>query len=223
MKNTLLLFAVVLLAPLARLAAAESKPNVLLILSDDHSYPHVGCYGNQDIMTPHLDRFAAEGMRFDRAYVTSPQCVPSRASIFTGRSPVAIAMSRFSAPLPREIKTYAEALRAAGWFTGVAGRMYHMDGANVNVAETQAVFEKHKLITFPDRLDYVKTGSGSEAGLAQFREFLDRKPAAKPSKSALRAAKRDPPRGHFGPAGAAPTYKEVSVNRNTATETQTLK
>jgi hypothetical protein len=61
--------------------------------------------------------------------------VPSRASIFTGRSPVAIAMSRFSAPLPREIKTYPEALRAAGWFTGVAGRMYHMDGANVNVAE----------------------------------------------------------------------------------------
>ena len=180
MKNTLLLFAVVLLASLARLTAAESKPNVLLILSDDHSYPHVGCYGNKDIMTPNLDRFAAEGMRFDRAYVTSPQCVPSRASIFTGRSPVAIAMSRFSAPLPREIKTYPEALRAAGWFTGVAGRMYHMDGANVNVAESQTVFDQHKLVTFPDRIDYVKTGNGSEVGLAQFREFLDRKPAAKP-------------------------------------------
>ncbi len=172
--------AALLLAPLARLAAADSKPNVLLILSDDHSYPHVGCYGNKDIMTPNLDRFAAEGMRFDRAYVTSPQCVPSRASIFTGRSPVAIAMSRFSSPLPREIKTYPEALRAAGWFTGVAGRMYHMDGANVNVAESQTVFDKHKLITFPDRLDYVKMGSGSEVGLAQFREFLDLKPAAKP-------------------------------------------
>jgi arylsulfatase A-like enzyme len=180
MKDILFIFAVVLLAPLARLYTAEPKPNVLLILSDDHSYPHVGCYGNQDIMTPNLDRFAAEGMRFDRAYVTSPQCVPSRASIFTGRSPVAIAMSRFSAPLPREIKTYPEALRAAGWFTGVAGRIYHMDGANVNVAETQTVFEKHKLITFPDRLDYVKTGNGSEAGLAQFREFLDLKPAAQP-------------------------------------------
>ena len=180
MKTTLLLLAALLLAPLVRLAAADSQPNVLLILSDDHSYPHVGCYGNKDIMTPNLDRFAAEGMRFDRAYVTSPQCVPSRASIFTGRSPVAIAMSRFSSPLPREIKTYPEALRAAGWFTGVAGRMYHMDGANVNVAESQAVFDQHKLVTFPDRLDYVKTGSGSEVGLAQFREFLDLKPAAKP-------------------------------------------
>jgi N-sulfoglucosamine sulfohydrolase len=175
------IFAILLLAPLARLAAAEVKPNVLLILSDDHSYPHVGCYGNKDIITPNLDRFAAEGMRFDRAYVTCPQCVPSRASIFTGRSPVDIAMSRFSAPLPREIKTYPEALRAAGWFTGVAGRTYHMDGAVTGMPpETQAVFDKFKLVTFPDRLDYVKVGSGSEAQFAQFRDFLDRKPAAKP-------------------------------------------
>ncbi len=67
--------------------------------------------------------------------------MPSRASIFTGRSPVAIAMSRFSAPLPRVVKTYPEALRAAGWFTGVAGRTYHMDGAVAATApETQAVF-----------------------------------------------------------------------------------
>ena len=166
---------------LASLHAAEPQLNVLLILSDDHSYPHVGCYGNKDILTPNLDKFAAQGMRFDRAYVTSPQCVPSRASIFTGRSPVAIAMSRFSAPLPRDIKTYPEALRAAGWFAGVAGRTYHMDGAVTRSApETQVVFEKYKLATFPDRLDYVKIGSGSEAGLAQFREFLDLKPAEKP-------------------------------------------
>jgi len=181
MKITRFIFAALLLAPLDRLAAAESKPNVLLILSDDHSYPHVGSYGNKDIMTPHLDRFAAEGMRFDRAYVTCPQCVPSRASIFTGRSPVDIDMSRFSAPLPRAIRTYPEALRAAGWFTGVAGRTYHMDGAVTGMPpETQAVFDKLKLVTFPDRLDYVKIGSGSELQLAQFREFLDLKPATKP-------------------------------------------
>lgn len=182
MKHPVRILAALLLSSMAWLTtAAEAKPNVLLILSDDHSYPHVGCYGNKDIMTPNLDRFAAEGMRLDRAYVTSPQCVPSRASIFTGRSPVAIDMSRFSAPLPRTIKTYPEALRAAGWFTGVAGRTYHMDGAVTGMPpETQAVFDKLKLVTFPDRLDFVKTGSGSEVGLAQFREFLDLKPSAKP-------------------------------------------
>lgn len=50
--------------------AAADRPNVLVVLTDDHSVPHVGCYGNKDIKTPNLDRFAAEGMRFDRA--TSP-------------------------------------------------------------------------------------------------------------------------------------------------------
>ena len=165
------------------LTAAEPKLNVLLILSDDQSYPHVGCYGDKDIMTPNLDKFAAEGMRFDRAYVTCPQCVPSRASIFTGRSPVDIDMSRFSAPLPRAIKTYPEALRAAGWFTGVAGRSYHMDGeTGGNTPETQAVFRKYKLKTFPDRLDYVKVDNDQQGviSLPQLREFLDLKPTEKP-------------------------------------------
>ncbi|MGB8166954.1 MAG: sulfatase [Chthoniobacteraceae bacterium] len=174
----LFLAVAVLLSPLA-LRAAEPKLNVLLILSDDHSYPHVGCYGNTDIKTPNLDKFAAQGMRFDRAYVTCPQCVPSRASIFTGRSPVAIDMSRFSAPLPRDVKTYPEALRAAGWFTGVAGRTYHMDGAATS-AESRAVFEKYQLQTFHDRLDFVKQAGDNDVSLAQFREFLDAKPAEKP-------------------------------------------
>jgi arylsulfatase A-like enzyme len=142
MKHNLPILTALLLAPLAALNAAEPKLNVLLILSDDQSYPHVGCYGNKDVMTPNLDKFAAQGMRFDRAYVTCPQCVPSRASIFTGRSPVDIDMSRFSSPLPRAIKTYPEALRAEGWFTGVAGRTYHMDGAVTPMPpETLAVFE----------------------------------------------------------------------------------
>ena len=167
------------LAPATRAATPPAKPNVLLILSDDHSAAHVGCYGNPDIMTPNLDKFAAQGMRFDRAYVTSPQCVPSRASIFTGRSPVAIGMSRFSAPLPREIRTYPEVLRERGWFTGVAGRTYHMDGARTS-PESRAVIDKYKLATFPDRLDYVKSAGENEVSFAQFREFLDLKPQDKP-------------------------------------------
>ena len=82
MKQPLLLLAVVLLA---LLAAAGSKPKVLLIRSDDHGCPHVGGYGSNDIMTPKLDRFATEGTRFDRADVTSPQWAPSRAQLHRGR------------------------------------------------------------------------------------------------------------------------------------------
>ena len=85
MKYPLLLLAVVLLAPLARLGADVSKPHVRLIRPDDHSYPHAGCCSNKDIMTPNLDPLAAEGMRFDRADVISPHCVPSRAQLHRGR------------------------------------------------------------------------------------------------------------------------------------------
>jgi N-sulfoglucosamine sulfohydrolase len=158
--------------------AAADRPNVLVVLSDDHSVPHVGCYGNKDIKTPNLDRFAAEGLRFDRAYVACPQCVPSRAAIMTGRSPVAIQMTRFSAPLPAEIPVFPELLRASGYYAGVAGRTYHLDGSRLP-PESQAVFDRYGLVTFPKRLDYVKTG-GRPQMLAQFREFLDRVPSGRP-------------------------------------------
>src|SRR3954466_8224101 len=69
---------------------AADKPNILFLLSDDHSYPYLGCYGNPDVRTPNLDRFAGEGLRFDRMFVSCPQCVPSRAALMTGRSPVAV-------------------------------------------------------------------------------------------------------------------------------------
>src|SRR5438034_2599705 len=149
------------LAALAAPCPAADRPNILVVLSDDHSVPHVGCYGNPDIKTPNLDRFAADGIRFDRAYVACPQCVPSRAAIMTGRSPVAVQMTRFSAPLAAEYKVFPEILRSAGYYSGVAGRTYHLDGAagGRQSPETARVFKEHGLATFPKRLDFVKTTS----------------------------------------------------------------
>jgi N-sulfoglucosamine sulfohydrolase len=163
----------------APLAAQESRPNVLVVLSDDHSAAHVGCYGNKDIKTPNLDRFAAEGMRFERAYVACPQCVPSRAAIMTGRSPVAIGMTRFSAPLPVDVPIYPQLMREKGYFAGVAGRTYHLDGSRLP-PESQKVFDEQGLRTFEKRLDFVKTGAGGPRILGQFREFLDAVPKGKP-------------------------------------------
>ncbi|HKB41261.1 MAG TPA: sulfatase [Gemmataceae bacterium] len=159
--------------------AEPAKPNILVILSDDHSVPHLGCYGNPDIKTPNIDKFAAEAMRFDRYYVSCPQCVPSRATLMTGRSPIAVQMTRFSAPLPAEYKVYPEILKEkAGYFAGVAGRTYHLDGV-ATAPESRAVFEKYDLQTFPKRLDFVKTGGRAQM-LPQFREFLDLVPKDRP-------------------------------------------
>ncbi len=172
-----LLALAVLLCP--SLAAAE-KPNILFLLSDDHSYPFVGCYGDGNVTTPTLDRLAADGMKFHRFFTAAPQCVPSRVALLTGRSPVAARMTRFSAPLPRDEVTFPEMLREqAGYFTGVCGRSYHLDGSGRQPAAVARIFQQHGLRTFADRVDYLRTGPDAEVA-AQVAEFLDQKPAEKP-------------------------------------------
>jgi len=63
------------------------KPNVLLILSDDHGPWAMGCAGNSEIITPSLDRLAREGTRFENFFCVSPVCSPARASLLTGENP----------------------------------------------------------------------------------------------------------------------------------------
>ena len=62
-------------------------PNVVLIVSDDQGYQDLGCFGGQEIQTPHLDRLASQGVRCTNFYVSWPACTPSRGSIMTGRYP----------------------------------------------------------------------------------------------------------------------------------------
>lgn len=68
-------------------ALAAPRPNILLIVSDDQGYPDLGCIGSRPVLTPNLDRLAAEGVRATSFYVTAPACTPSRGSILTGRYP----------------------------------------------------------------------------------------------------------------------------------------
>jgi arylsulfatase A-like enzyme len=107
------------------LAQKQAPPNIIVLVADDLSAPYLGCYGDPSVRTPNLDRLAAEGMRFNRAYVTSPQCSPSRSSVFTGRSPHATGCSRLHAPLRADQQTFLELLRSNGYFAG-AYRKHHM-------------------------------------------------------------------------------------------------
>jgi len=161
-------------------ASAADRPNILLLLSDDHSYPFLSCYGNENVRTPTLDGLAAEGMKLHRFFTAAPQCVPSRAALMTGRSPVAARLTRFSAPLPRDEVTFPELLREqGGYYTGVCGRSYHLDGSARQGAAVARAFEQHRLRTFADRVDYLRTGPDAEVA-ARVAEFLDAKPADKP-------------------------------------------
>lgn len=166
------------MASAAPLLAA--KPNILFILSDDHSYPFLRCYGREEMKTPNLDRFAGEGIMFRRMFTGAPQCVPSRATIMTGRSPVAARITRFSSPLPRDEITFPEILKKeGGYFVGCLGRTYHLDGSGRAPEATTKVFDDHQLRTFNERFDYVDA-SGQENVPARLNEFFDRRPKDKP-------------------------------------------
>ncbi|MEM1443652.1 MAG: sulfatase-like hydrolase/transferase, partial [Verrucomicrobiota bacterium] len=63
---------------------AEDQPNFVFLFTDDQTTYSLGCYGNEDVKTPHIDQLAAEGVVFDKHYNTTAICMASRASVFTG-------------------------------------------------------------------------------------------------------------------------------------------
>ncbi len=113
-------------------ASATERPNVVVIFADDLGYSDLGCYGSPTIRTPHLDRMAAEGLRFTDFYSASEVCTPSRAALLTGRYPIRSGMcghrrvlfpnSKGGLP-PSEI-TIAEALREEGYATVHIGKWH---------------------------------------------------------------------------------------------------
>lgn len=113
-------------APSARDAA--SKPNILLIFTDDHGWTDFSPHGvDKDVRTPNLHRFARDGILFHRGYVTAPQCVPSRAGLIAGQHQNRFGVEENSkGPLPLEVVTVPERLKRAGYITGMVGK-WHLD------------------------------------------------------------------------------------------------
>lgn len=138
---------------LALACFAESRPNIVLIFADDGGANYInayqqlpeynGCYGGK-FLTPNIDQLAAEGMRFDRAYITSPACVPSRYSVLTGkhpgrnRHPMFVESQASHEPynlawntgLSVGEQTTGSLLSKAGYFTGYTGKWHVWMGEN---------------------------------------------------------------------------------------------
>ena len=83
----LLLAGLLLLTPQMRSEATPARPNVVLILTDNHGAWSLGAYGNRDVRTPNIDRLADEGVLFTRAHANNAVCSPTRASLLTGLMP----------------------------------------------------------------------------------------------------------------------------------------
>ena len=105
----------------------DTRPNILLILSDQQRRDSLGAYGCRYASTPNLDALAAEGTRYDRAYCCAPVCTPSRASIFTGKRLSGHGVYNLFDILPETERLLPWHLREAGYQTGLVGKL-HVSG-----------------------------------------------------------------------------------------------
>ncbi|MBI3847884.1 MAG: sulfatase [Planctomycetes bacterium] len=140
MSRSLVGLVVLLAACTARIRNTDTprRPNVVLILADDLGWRDLGCTGSTFYETPAIDHLAAQGMRFTQAYAACSVCSPTRASILTGKYPARLHLTNYLAAyrrgsllpppsiqsLPSEEITLAEAFRAAGYRTAIAGKWH---------------------------------------------------------------------------------------------------
>jgi arylsulfatase A-like enzyme len=119
-------------------AVEQTRPNVILIMTDNHGAWTLGCYGNPDIQTPHIDRLAAQGLLFTRCYANNAVCSPTRASFLTGLMPCQHGVHRYlgaggaqTGPEAyntlEEFDTLPSLLATAGYTCGLSGK-WHLGG-----------------------------------------------------------------------------------------------
>lgn len=101
-----------------------SRPNFLVIMTDQQRADHLGCYGNDIVRTPNIDALAARGTRFERFYVANPICQPNRATLATGQLTSVNGCRQNGIPLGLDCTTYADVLRAEGYRTGLVGKAH---------------------------------------------------------------------------------------------------
>lgn len=111
-------------------ANAAERPNLVFVFSDQQSWDMLGCYGNDQVISPNLDRLASEGVRFNHCVSNSPLCTPYRGILLSGQHPLRNgAMENDVRMLPGEGKYFAEVLQGAGYRTGYYGK-WHLYGGN---------------------------------------------------------------------------------------------
>ncbi len=120
-------FAVLIISAIQLTAIAQDRPNVLFIAIDDLR-PELACYGGPQVRTPHLDKLAAQGMRFDRAYCQVPVCGASRASLMTGILPTADRFRNYTTRADKDAPgaaTLPETFQKSGYTTLSNGKVFH--------------------------------------------------------------------------------------------------
>ena len=101
----------------------HNSPNILFIMTDQHRWDYLGCYGADFVTTPNIDRLAASGLRFTNAFTNAPLCAPARIGLATGLHPARIGALDNSSYLPQHLSSYYQRLRDGGYRVGCVGKL----------------------------------------------------------------------------------------------------
>ena len=146
--------------------AAEDRPNILICISDDVSFPHASAYGSKMVSTPAFDRIEASGVLFNNAFCPAPGCSPSRAAFLTGRQIWMIEEAGTHASyFQSKYRSFPEVLAEAGYFSGSVGKGW-----------APGNFQKHGRKQNPAGRSY----SSKNGYVAGFRKFLEEQPDNQP-------------------------------------------
>ncbi len=109
---------------------SSSRPNVLILYTDQQRWDALGANGNREIKTPVLDSLVREGVNFDRHFVQNPVCMPSRVSFLTGQYPSTLRIEENGVPVPEDTVTLAHMLKPYGYTCGNLGKIHFLPHAN---------------------------------------------------------------------------------------------
>ena len=142
-------------------AAGNPRPNLLVLVTDDHPYDALGCAGHPVLQTPHMDSLAAEGVRFTHAFVTTPICAASRASLLSGRYERSHGYTFQAPPLGEDLvrTSYPSLLRRAGYRVGMVGKL----GVSLRPDSRQEMFD----VFVPGTSPYLPGQSGKDSSSAR--------------------------------------------------------
>ncbi|WP_326794116.1 sulfatase [Streptomyces sp. NBC_01808] len=174
------------LSLLPRRASADSPPNVVFIMTDDHATHAVSAYGSAINDTPNIDRIAREGIRFDNAFCTNSICTPSRAAILTGTYSHVNGVTTLDTPFDATQSAFPALLQAAGYQTALFGK-WHLGHGGLHdprgfdhwaVLQGQGPYVNPQLITPEGRVSH--TGYTTDIITDVALDWLDRRDPSRP-------------------------------------------